>query len=1489
MTPTSDNNTYNDANFTLDKNGILNMVLNGEKKHRLWGSTGSSDLRIYNGGSFTLTADDGYLITSVAVKTSKTNNSNSFNTPTGWTCDSSTKLYSCSDGAQSVTFTATATVKTQYIEVTYIATSTDPKAAAPTFSPEDTSELVYDKDNATTITITSADAIIYYSTDGGTTWSSDFSPATVQISDDTTISAYAKLYDSNLDAVEGSESATVTKNYVYQACSFTISHESGSYPEGTEVTITPTPSDATITWMYDDGGEGSMGETSTHTLTDSGTLTVEVTKTGYKPAEGEYTYTVTKSCAAPTFDVTVDAETGYATVAVGATVTISTATTGATIQYRLSEDAEWITGNQVMVTDDCTIYVQITKDGYTTASGSIVVKVQQCEAPAFSATGAVTEGTEITITCATEGSTIYYKKDDATDWTEYTAPIAITEACTLTAYATATGYKDSSEASATYTIKVPGQGLQFELVTSNDEITADDEYIVVYSSGEHTYTLGTVSNYVNTVTDAVTITDDVATFDSDAGVNILTLETNDGTNAASYPFYIKESLGGKYLVPKGSGDTNVYTQDSGAAHSVSLSSGDVYITPSAAATRSLKIASGNATWRYYTSTNGTAGKLYKKAGAATQCKAVTADHESGAYPRGTEITLSSRTEGATISYQIQLDGETEYGETLTTQPIVLTAACTIKAWASLEGLTDSDIATFTYSIATLDAPEVSPASGTKLADGASMTITAIEGSTIFYSIDGGTTYTQVDPVADAETVATVTLNAADFTDPSNAVVTYYATHPNYLSTEPATATYQIFVAKKYILANKIQEGVDYVLAGFSAGTGYIMTDHGNTRFNASTEAITFTNDNNAVLVGNENASTITFRASTETDAAEGDYYMIVLNGSTEQYIYTSSDKSLIWNTTATANNITFGTTDGNAIINCGGNYLRFNNSGGGNVMFRYYSSGQSAVYLYMDEAFVTDVMDPVFSKSNCIVAKGSTITVTCATDGAEIDWTFTDADGNDISSNVTVSYVEGTGWTFDVTQNMTVTAQASKIGMDTSNVVTAEFTICDTDATPRFFKRIASLDDINAGIAAGKKFIIGAYSRFYMSDEGAARPALMSTAERTQTTTAFKLWAAPKQSTTLGVTNFALVGEEDGVVDDGDDEIELFNDGIMAMRTKDNTDDDFAKVAFVDIEYYTGTDRKDYKNVEIPETTQLYSFKIDGRYLCATTGSGTSDKNTLYWQDTQEPMILSMITSTEQVKETDEYLIGRVLCEWIKTVDEAQGDNVVHTYKCLEYNYSGDLNAYASYQQSVASKTQVYPFIYVEEDKTEIVTEIPDIETKYRGATSEAVRKSEGNVGTIQYDNDEPKNSVVPTVTFDLPSRADKTVTGKRPKATVTDFDPDKDVVIVAIVKQHGKYEGKTSIFKSAVGQALSVPIYVDSDVYAYSMLDGYSSTKSGNSATYYLSVDDPTGIVEVGVDEIGVDAKVFNLQGQLLPRPVKGQVVIVAPSYGRAYKALLK
>ena len=83
-----------------------------------------------------------------------------------------------------------------------------------------------------------------------------------------------------------------------------------------------------------------------------------------------------------------------------------------------------------------------------------------CAAPSFSpAAGEVASGSGITISSTTSGATIYYTTGNsafaAGDWTEYTAPVVVTTACTIKAIATSPDYKNSDVSSAAYTIQAP--------------------------------------------------------------------------------------------------------------------------------------------------------------------------------------------------------------------------------------------------------------------------------------------------------------------------------------------------------------------------------------------------------------------------------------------------------------------------------------------------------------------------------------------------------------------------------------------------------------------------------------------------------------------------------------------------------------------------------------------------------------------------------------------------------------------------------------------------------------------------------------------------------------------------------------------------------------------------------------------------------------------------------------------------------------------------
>ena len=84
---------------------------------------------------------------------------------------------------------------------------------------------------------------------------------------------------------------------------------------------------------------------------------------------------------------------------------------------------------------------------------------------------------------------------------------------------------------------------------------------------------------------------------------------------------------------------------------------------------------------------------------SAKCSTPTFSPVAGAVASGTEVTISSTTEGATIYYTT--DGITEpTTSSATAQPIEITAATTIKAIAVKDGYDNSDVATAAYTIAT---------------------------------------------------------------------------------------------------------------------------------------------------------------------------------------------------------------------------------------------------------------------------------------------------------------------------------------------------------------------------------------------------------------------------------------------------------------------------------------------------------------------------------------------------------------------------------------------------------------------------------------------------------------------------------------------------------------------------------------------------------------------------------------------------------------------
>ncbi|MCR4735889.1 MAG: SUMF1/EgtB/PvdO family nonheme iron enzyme [Treponema sp.] len=194
-------------------------------------------------------------------------------------------------------------------------------------------------------------------------------------------------------------------------------------------------------WYYN----GSKIEAGTYTVNEDMTLEAEWEVLG-------------SATATPTFSVAAGA------VDSGTSVTISSSTEGAVIYYTTDGSTPTIYSTRysgaISITEAVTIKAIAVADGYSNssvASASYTIK-GVASTPTFSvASGAVDNGTSVTISCSTEGAVIYYTTDGSTpstSSTRYSGAISLTEAVTIKAIAVADGYSNSSVASVSYTIKM---------------------------------------------------------------------------------------------------------------------------------------------------------------------------------------------------------------------------------------------------------------------------------------------------------------------------------------------------------------------------------------------------------------------------------------------------------------------------------------------------------------------------------------------------------------------------------------------------------------------------------------------------------------------------------------------------------------------------------------------------------------------------------------------------------------------------------------------------------------------------------------------------------------------------------------------------------------------------------------------------------------------------------------------------------------------------
>jgi hypothetical protein len=337
-----------------------------------------------------------------------------------------------------------------------------PPAATPTFNPAAGAVLV---GTAVMISSTTANATIYYTTDGTTpSTSSTQYTAPVVISAAMTIKAIATASGFDKSAV-GSAAYTI----LAPAATPTFSPAAGAVISGTLVTISTTTANPTIYYTTDGStpSTSSTQYTAPIAITAATTIKAIATAPGFaSSAVGSATYTIVPPAATPTFSPLAGAVTS------GTLVTISTTTANPTIFYTTdgSQPATTAGGSTILYTGPVSITTATTINAIATApnfdtsavgSASYTILVlTPCATPTFNPpAGVVSSGTTVAIDSATVGATIFYTTDGTQPATavggstsQYIAPIAITAATTINAIATAAGFADSAVASATYTL-----------------------------------------------------------------------------------------------------------------------------------------------------------------------------------------------------------------------------------------------------------------------------------------------------------------------------------------------------------------------------------------------------------------------------------------------------------------------------------------------------------------------------------------------------------------------------------------------------------------------------------------------------------------------------------------------------------------------------------------------------------------------------------------------------------------------------------------------------------------------------------------------------------------------------------------------------------------------------------------------------------------------------------------------------------------------------
>lgn len=181
-------------------------------------------------------------------------------------------------------------------------------------------------------------------------------------------------------------------------------------------------------------------------------------------------------------------------------VTMTCATTGATIRYSTNGGSSWSTySSAITISATTTYFVYATKSGMFDSEqvSYTATYMQRVASPSISCTNNV-----VTMTCSTSGATIKYSTNGGSSWSDYSSAITISATTNYLAYATKSGMLDSTQVSYTATYvqpKLPAPTISFSVSSNTVKVSVSTpnisgvEYTFKATSGTTRYACGSSS------------------------------------------------------------------------------------------------------------------------------------------------------------------------------------------------------------------------------------------------------------------------------------------------------------------------------------------------------------------------------------------------------------------------------------------------------------------------------------------------------------------------------------------------------------------------------------------------------------------------------------------------------------------------------------------------------------------------------------------------------------------------------------------------------------------------------------------------------------------------------------------------------------------------------------------------------------------------------------------------------------------------------------